>query len=208
MKLSDNLFYRKLLDAFPIPVLVMDEDVRIRDLNEAALRLCGDEKTAVLRRRGGEILHCLHSKDVAEGCGRGPECRHCVIRNSVTKCLDGQVVSRARMKMEFLPGPGAKQAELLITTSPFPAAEKLALLILEDISEMTKLREIIPICTKCKKIRSDPEYWQNVEHYFHEHIGVDFSHGLCPACGEEFYPELRGIKPGQPAGAKPSQKPH
>ena len=208
MKLTDNLFYRKLLDAFPIPVLIVDRDVCIRDLNEAALRLCGDEKTFVLRRRGGEILHCLHSKDVAEGCGRGPECRHCVIRNSVTECLDGQAVSRARMKMEFLPGPGANQAELLITTSPFPAAEKLALLILEDISEITKLREIIPICTKCKKIRSDPEYWQNVEGYFHEHIGVDFSHGLCPACGEEFYPELRGAKPAQPAGAKPSQKSH
>jgi PAS domain-containing protein len=191
MELQQNALYRMLLDAIPIPVFVMDDDVRIMDLNEVALKLCATEKAALLQQRGGDALHCLHSKDVQEGCGRAPACRQCVIRNSVTKCLQGQTVSRARMKMEFLPAPEQKRAELLITASPLPGAEKRALLIVEDITETSTLRDIIPICMKCKKIRSDEQYWQNVDRYFHEHIGVDFSHGICPACSGEFYPELR-----------------
>jgi hypothetical protein len=190
MELGNGL-YRMLLDALPIPVFVVDEDVRVHDLNGVALQLCGEKKPALLRRRGGEILHCLHSKDVPEGCGRGPSCRQCVIRNSVTTCFDGQTVSRIRMKMDFLSGPQQKPAELLITTSLLSDKEKLALLIVEDITEMTTLRDIIPICMKCKKIRSDAEYWQKLERYFHDYIGVEFSHGICPACSADWYPELR-----------------
>ena len=31
------------------------------------------------------------------------------------------------------------------------------------------------MCMQCRKIRNDDEYWQTVEQYFHDHIGVDFS---------------------------------
>ncbi len=201
MELHGDALYRMLLDAIPIPIFVVDDDVRVADLNEVAVKLCATEKAGLLQQRGGDILHCLHSKDVPEGCGRGPACRQCVIRNSVAKCLQGQTVSRARMKMEFLPMPEQKRAELLITASPLPGMPNLALLIVEDITEATTLRDIIPICLKCKKIRSDQQYWQNVDRYFHEHIGVDFSHGICPECSRDFYPELRSKPSREPANA-------
>ena len=31
--------------------------------------------------------------------------------------------------------------------------------------------------------------YSKVESYFHDYIGVDFSHGLCPACIKQLYPE-------------------
>jgi hypothetical protein len=34
----------------------------------------------------------------------------------------------------------------------------------------------------CKKIRDDHDYWQQIEVYLHQHIGTDFSHGICPDC--------------------------
>jgi PAS domain S-box-containing protein len=188
---NDNLYYRTILDAIPLPIFVVDEDVRIQDLNQAAAIGFGLNKGTVLKRRGGEVLHCLHSQDVPEGCGRGEFCRTCVIRKSVKASLQGQTVTRRRAKVELLLGGSKQEQELLITASPMPSQdEPLALLILEDISEMTTLREIIPICAKCKKIRNDQEYWRTVESYFKEHIGVDFSHGLCPTCLKEFYPDL------------------
>jgi hypothetical protein len=96
------------------------------------------------------------------------------------------------MKMDFLPGSGRKTMELLITASPIASSdERLALLIIEDITEISTLKSIIPMCMKCRKIRNDEQYWQSVEQYFHEHIGVDFSHGICPECVDEFYPEFR-----------------
>ncbi len=61
------------------------------------------------------------------------------------------------------------------------------LLIVEDITGLSRLRAIIPICSKCKRIREEAEFWQQVESYFHDYIGVDFSHGLCPTCLQEFY---------------------
>jgi hypothetical protein len=118
---------------------------------------------------------------------RAPFCKQCVIRNSVKACLAGEAVIRARMKMDFLPESGQKTMELLITANPIPGnGEHLALVIIEDITEISTLKSIIPICMQCRKIRNDEQYWQTVEQYFHEHIGVDFSHGLCPACNDKF----------------------
>ena len=34
MDFSENTYYRTILDAIPIPVFVVDGDVRIRDLND------------------------------------------------------------------------------------------------------------------------------------------------------------------------------
>ncbi len=47
------------------------------------------------------------------------------------------------------------------------------LLVMENITEISTLRAIIPICGKCKKVRNEAEYWEQVDKYFHDHIGVD-----------------------------------
>jgi hypothetical protein len=45
----------------------------------AAAGFLSSRKAAILKRRGGEVLDCLHAADVPEGCGRAPSCRNCVI---------------------------------------------------------------------------------------------------------------------------------
>jgi len=57
--------------------------------------------------------------------------------------------------------------------------------LLHYINELQTLREIIPICMKCKKIRNDDGFWERLETYMHEHTGANFSHGLCPDCYEK-----------------------
>lgn len=59
---------------------------------------------------------------------------------------------------------------------------QLALLIIEDITEMVELQRIVPICMSCKKVRDDDQYWTDVEAYFKRYWDLDFSHGYCPAC--------------------------
>lgn len=56
--------------------------------------------------------------------------------------------------------------------------------------EVKQLRGIIPICTRCKKIRDDSGFWKQVEQYIGEHTSAEFSHGLCPDCLAELYPGL------------------
>lgn len=180
--------YRALLNAIPLWAFVVDGDVRVQDLNDAAAAVFAPAKTVVLDRSGGEVLHCLHWQDSPEGCGRGPFCPQCVIRNAVRECLGGGRVIRRRASVTLVSGGLKANYELLVTANRMPwGDEPLALLVLEDVSELSTLRGIIPICARCKQVRNDREYWQSVETYFAEHLGVDFSHGVCPACETELY---------------------
>jgi PAS domain S-box-containing protein len=52
------------------------------------------------------------------------------------------------------------------------------------LADVKELREILPICMYCKKIRDDENYWQTVEAYISNHTNSRFSHGICPACYE------------------------
>jgi phosphoserine phosphatase RsbU/P len=50
------------------------------------------------------------------------------------------------------------------------------------LSNVKQLHGLLPICSYCKRIRGDDQYWQQVEGYIAEHSDAQFSHGICPAC--------------------------
>ena len=52
------------------------------------------------------------------------------------------------------------------------------------LARVKQLQGLLPICCYCKKVRSDENYWQQVESYLVEHADVRFSHGICPDCYE------------------------
>lgn len=54
--------------------------------------------------------------------------------------------------------------------------------ILEYTRQIRLLKDLLPICMYCKRIRDDSDYWQQVENYLHTHTGSNFSHGVCPDC--------------------------
>jgi DNA repair exonuclease SbcCD ATPase subunit len=58
------------------------------------------------------------------------------------------------------------------------------------LAEIKELRGFLPICANCKKIRDDKGYWQQVENYIQERTHAQFSHGICPECMKELYPEM------------------
>ena len=58
------------------------------------------------------------------------------------------------------------------------------------LKEVKTLRGFIPICAACKKIRDDQGYWYQIEVYISEHSDAEFSHGICPECKHQLYPEL------------------
>jgi two-component system, cell cycle sensor histidine kinase and response regulator CckA len=63
---------------------------------------------------------------------------------------------------------------------------------LREASEQIKtLRGIVPICMNCKKIRDDQGFWNQVEVYVRDHTEAEFSHGLCPLCLKQLYPEFQ-----------------
>jgi PAS domain S-box-containing protein len=52
------------------------------------------------------------------------------------------------------------------------------------LAEVRELQKILPICSYCRNIRDDENYWQTVESYISHHTNTRFSHGICPACFE------------------------
>jgi DNA-binding response OmpR family regulator len=62
-------------------------------------------------------------------------------------------------------------------------AEQIARLK-ETIANVKQLKGLLPMCSYCKKIRKDADYWQQLEAYISDHSEAEFSHGVCPACFE------------------------
>jgi PAS domain-containing protein len=175
--------FRQLLDAIPSFVFLLDEDLRVIDCNAAASDLTREDRQKILLQCSGDVVHCIHSTDSPEGCGRGDFCKTCLIRKSVGRAFAENVCVRARTRMELRSGAGVRPVSVLLTASPFSCENRrLVLLVLEDISELIDLQRLVPICTHCKKVRDDDEYWSHVEAYMEKHLDLQFTHSVCPEC--------------------------
>ena len=76
--------------------------------------------------------------------------------------------------------------------------------ILRYTTQVRQLEEMLPICSYCKKIRDDQNYWQQLEGYISERTGSDFSHSVCPDCYQRvLVPELEKIKQSSAALTPP-----
>lgn len=63
------------------------------------------------------------------------------------------------------------------------------------LSQVKLLQGLLPICSYCKKIRDDQNYWRQVEDYITSHSEAQFSHSICPECYETVVkPELEKMK--------------
>jgi PAS domain-containing protein len=132
----DQGFHRVLFDAMPVPVFVVDEDVRILDYNEAAARLLGPKKRTVLQRRGGEVLHCVHSTESPDGCGHAPACKDCVVRNSVKAASRGKKTVRQSVKMILVAKGKTIKVNLRVSCQPFTyGRSSFILLVLEGLGD-------------------------------------------------------------------------
>lgn len=65
----------------------------------------------------------------------------------------------------------------------------------EALAQIKTLNGLLPICSYCKKIRDDNDYWQQVEAYISERTDTRFSHGVCPECYERHLkPEVERLR--------------
>ena len=132
----DQGFHRMIFDAMPMPVFVVDEDVRILECNAAAVRLFGPDRQSLLKRRGGEVLHCVNAAKAPEGCGHAPACPDCPVRQAVQAASQGRPVTRQKVQMELAAGNMTTRADLHISCSPFTYEQsKFILLVLEGLND-------------------------------------------------------------------------
>lgn len=172
---------RVLFDAIPSFAFVVDANVRIIECNAAAATLLENGDASFLRRRGGDVLNCLHA--VETGCGDGPMCEECVVRRSAEEASQGRRIARRRTRLELVRDGRTVEMYALVTASPFTwQGTPLVLLIIEDITATVALERLVSICSNCRRVRTRENQWILAEAYFKKHLDIDFSHGLCPEC--------------------------
>ena len=65
----------------------------------------------------------------------------------------------------------------------------------EALAQVKLLQGLLPICSYCKNIRDDNNYWQQIESYVSAHSEAQFSHSICPTCYERVVkPELESFQ--------------
>lgn len=63
------------------------------------------------------------------------------------------------------------------------------------LSQVRQLQGLLPICSYCKKIRNDQNYWQQVETYIQERTAAEFTHSFCPDCYDKHVlPMVDGLR--------------
>jgi len=62
------------------------------------------------------------------------------------------------------------------------------------LAEVRTLQDFLPICSYCKQIRDDKNYWESVDAYISKHTNTQFSHSICPACYAKVIEQLNETK--------------
>lgn len=93
-------------------------------------------------------------------------------------------------------------------TKPLDAQEiwmrlRVAERILRFATQVQQLEAFLPICSYCKKVRDDHNYWQQIEGYINARTGSEFSHSVCPDCYTRVVvPEIRQISAKKPTARR------
>lgn len=187
--------------------LVADDDRTTTVVLARALERCGVE--VVVARDGAEAWEILQSGggialtilDWMMPGSDGPElCRR------IRKCeslahMYVLLVTARDARSDLIAGLDAGADDYLI--KPFDAEELrarihvgLRVLKLQErladrvaelqtaLSTVKQLHGLLPICSYCKSVRNDQNYWVQVEQYISDHTNLQFSHGICSACYE------------------------
>jgi hypothetical protein len=134
----------QLLEAFPAPTYLVDDDVAVQLANRPGRALAALPGGAPLpESRGGELLRCVHSDAHPDGCGRAEPCDTCALRSAVASALTIGAVARqpTTMALRDAASGEVRSVTVLVSASPVELEDRrLAVLVVEDVGELDRLR--------------------------------------------------------------------
>jgi PAS domain-containing protein len=187
-----------LLESFPMGVIAVDGEGRLTAANSAMRGLAGaGEDPEALRGGFGEAVRCINAVAGPEGCGRSTACASCLFFQSAREAADGGTVQQREARVRIRGGRAVVEKVFLVSAAPFQAngvgSDIRALVILQDVTDLHRLRGLLSICAACKRIQRDDQAWEELERFIESHSHAMFSHGLCPDCVSELYPQYRAV---------------
>ena len=140
--LNSNDFLKNLFESLPCGVLIVDSERRVQAINNTVERTFGIHLSEVINRRGGEVLNCVHAFTADKGCGYSDECRECRIRQTALEAISGRRIERHRARTQFYINGIETNLDFLVSAAPLDHdGDRLAIVILEDITELNELKK-------------------------------------------------------------------
>lgn len=125
---------REVIDTLPLAISVIDRYRKVALANKRTHGFVSRHETELIGQTGGKAFGCIHHDDVPEGCGFGPTCTDCRLRQTVSDTMQekcSHYLVEATMSFQSI-----GERHLQISTMPMALnAEDYVLLCLEDITE-------------------------------------------------------------------------
>ena len=139
--LGQDGFLKNLFESIPCGVLILDGERRVQAVNNVMEQTFGISEADVLNMRGGEALGCIHVFESPKGCGFSEACQACRVRTAALGAIDGKKLYRNKADVQLTINNEQRDLKLLLSSAPFEHdGEKLAIVVLEDITELDDLR--------------------------------------------------------------------
>jgi PAS domain S-box-containing protein len=187
--------YRSLFDRVLVGLYRTLPDGQILDVNPALVQMLRYPDRATLLATNVEDGY-IDPKDHHRWLDLIERHQHIVGFEVCWRCYDGRPIWVSDSARAIRDGQGSivyyEGSVEDITARKRVEQEREALIgeLQQALVQVKTLRGLLPICASCKKIRDDQGYWHQVEAYVEQHSEAEFSHGLCPACAEQLYPEF------------------
>lgn len=126
-----------IFDNSPLMMMLLDEETNILRVNKAVEIATGRTHGDIMGMRGGEAMRCIRHLDVPEGCGFGPICQACSIRNTVVDTLQtGKLHHQVEADLYVTEGDKEEKLVLLVSSAMIDVGgERRVLVSLQDITE-------------------------------------------------------------------------
>jgi len=142
--LIEASFLKTLFDFMPCGVVVIDQNRRIRIVNNVVERIFGVTEKAVLGKHGGQVLGCIyahHEDEEGNDCDSSHTCSECKARTVALEALSGNRKHKIKAPFQLSIDGTVQNLELLLSAAPFDfRGERFAVVILEEISKLNNFR--------------------------------------------------------------------
>jgi hypothetical protein len=182
--LSQDGLFRTLFEVLPTAVILADPDAQVIALNSAGQRLFHTSDGEAGMEHIGQVFRCVNITKPGD-CGQTVFCQDCLIRKAIRLAVDGKEIARSKGNYHTWKNGELIRLDILVTATRLEyQGRSLAVLIVEEISNITQLQGLLPICCSCYRIRDQEGDWTRLEEFIEKHSEADFTHDLCPECSE------------------------
>jgi PAS domain S-box-containing protein len=134
-----------IIQNIPVILLIEDRDRRVQKVNGAAIKFARRSVEEMIGLHSGEALRCLHSLDDPQGCGFGPFCESCKVRNTVLETFKtGRSHHRVEARLPFDLNGKKEEIHFLLSTVPLTISkEQMVLVCIEDITHLKHTEQVL-----------------------------------------------------------------